>query len=203
MRLNHWSRNPEKAPAMPATARSLILSILLASTAMACGGGAKTDTADTAGTGTPSSAETSTIPAPDETTSTDTPAASGRDACSALPRATIAEVAGADPGEGELEHAARNTICRYYGDAQVTVEIDPGSDVAQARVSVEAYGDKCEPSSDIGKESLWCTGGFKAQGFTGQIVWTDGERTMYVVYNSGDAAPTRDIPLELARRLQP
>lgn len=129
--------------------------------------------------------------------------ATGKDACAALPRATIQEIVGADPGEGELEHAASSTICRYYGDAQVTVEIDPGAGVADARTSIEAYGDTCEPIDDIGDEALFCTGGFKAQGFTGQVVWTDGQRTYYVVYNFGQATPSKEVPLTLARRLEP
>jgi hypothetical protein len=134
-------------------------------------------------------------------TASGTPASSEKDACSALPRATIQHIVGADPGVGELEHAARSTLCRYYGEAQVTVEIDPGALVTNARTSIEAYGDHCETSDDIGDQALFCTGGMKAMGNTGQIVWTDGGHTYYVVYNFGEGTPSKDLPLQLARQL--
>ncbi len=114
---------------------------------------------------------------------------------SALPWPSVRGIASIN---GQLERAAKNTICRYYGDAKVTVEIDPGSEIDAARVSVEAYGDTCASIDDIGEEALFCTGGLPAEGLTGQIVWTDDEHTLFVVYNFGDTAPSKDIPLELS-----
>ena len=177
----------------------MVVGVLLVGAGAACGGG--DDSATDAGDATQSSSPSATGSDASAATTGDS-SGSGKDACAALPRATIEEVVGADPGEGELEQAAQSTICRYYGDAQVTVEIDPGSGVADARISIEAYGDTCEPIDDIGDEALFCTGGFKAQGLTGQIVWTDGESTYFVVYNFGDVTPSKDVPLELANHLQ-
>jgi len=177
----------------------IVIGVLLVAASAACGGGdgSATDAGKASQTSSPSAAASD----PSDATAGDA-SASGNDACTALPRATIQEVVGADPGDGELEHAAGSTICHYYGDAQVTVEIDPGSGVADARVSIEAYGDTCEPIADIGDEALYCTGGFEAQGFTGQIVWTDKERTYFVVYNFGDTTPSKDVVLDLANHLQ-
>ncbi|MBA3878030.1 MAG: hypothetical protein C0498_14120 [Anaerolinea sp.] len=186
------------------TTRRLIVSgLLLAVASAACGGGG---TATDERGASPSSPPSATGSATSAAASGDA-AGSGKDACAALPRSTIRQVVGSDPGEGELETVSgivgEATICRYYGDAQVTVEIDAGSGVADARASIEAYGDTCESIGDIGDEALFCTGGFKAQGFTGQIVWTDGQRTYFVVYNFGDATPSKDVTLDLARRLEP
>lgn len=176
----------------------LVVALFVVGATTACGNGDDTAEVGTASTSSTAPETSSTTAKTDKTAGT----SGGKNACAALPRATIQEVVGADPGEGELERAANNTICRYYGDAKVTVEIDPGSEVAAARDSVEAYGDTCQTIDDIGEEALFCTGGFPAEGLTGQIVWTDGEHTLFVVYNFGDAAPSKDIPLELARRLQ-
>jgi hypothetical protein len=127
------------------------------------------------------------------------------DACAALPRATIQDVLGADPGQGDLETTGGlvgvSSICRYHGEARVIVEIDEGSGVADARVSIEAYGETCEAIDDIGLEAVFCKGGSKAEGLTGQIVWTDGTRTYDVDYNFGTTAPSKDVVLSLARRL--
>jgi hypothetical protein len=139
-----------------------------------------------------------------ETSSTTSGAATevATDACTALSRQTINQVVGADPGEGELQQAGASTLCSYYGDAQVTVEIDPGFDVEGARAAIEAYGDTCDAINDIGDEALFCVGGMPALGLTGQIVWTDGQRTYYVTYNFGDETPSKETTLELARSLE-
>lgn len=181
---------------MRSMVRLIATGLLLTVLSSACGGGGDTAT-DTGNAPSVSSASSTqanlSSPASD----------AGKDACAALPRATIEQVVGADPGEGELEHAATSTVCRYYGDGQVTVEIDLGSDVAQARASIEAYGDTCNEIDDIGDQALFCTGGIPALGSTGQIVWTDGQRTYYVVYNFGDETPSQEATLDLARHLQP
>jgi len=161
----------------------------------ACGGGDDSATGHASASSSPSATASDTAAggrAPD----------SGKDACAALPRAAIQEVVGADPGEGELEAAASSTICRYYGDAVVTVEIDPSSVVAEARASIEAYGDTCESIDDIGDEALFCTGDVGPRGPTGQVVWTDGQRTYYVIRSFGEATPSKEATLELAARLQ-
>jgi len=164
-------------------------------------GGEVTSTSGTTAAGATSSAAApstaSTAAAPAEQ------ATGGNDACAALPRATIEEVVGADPGEGELQHAGASSSCNYYGDAQVTVEIDPGTDLAGAQTSIEAYGDTCQDSNSIGDRALFCTGGMPAKGLTGQLVWTDGRQLYYVVYNFGDTTPSEDTVLALAQRLQP
>lgn len=172
----------------------LALGILVSLAVTSCG---SDDTVNKAKGGESASVRSATGPA----TASSTPVSSEKDACSALPRATIQQIVRADPGVGELEHAARSTLCRYYGEAQVTVEIDPGAVVTNARTSIEAYGDHCEAIDDIGDQALFCTGGMKAMGYTGQIVWTDGGHTYYVVYNFGEATPSKDLPLQLARQL--
>jgi hypothetical protein len=189
----------------PTAFRLVVAGAALAIVGTACGGGA---TATDMGGASPLSSSGAASPTASATASATAGSVSGgNDACAALPRAVIQQVVGADPGEGELETVSgvlgEATICRYYGDAQVTVEIDLGSDIASARAAIEAYGDTCEPIADIGNEALFCTGGFKAQGFTGQIVWTDGQRTFFIVYNFGDATPSKDVVLGLARLLEP
>lgn len=132
----------------------------------------------------------------------DSDGSGGKDACAALPRDVIKSVTGKDPGQGELEHAADNTVCHYNdGEVLVTVEIDGHADIESARTSIEAYGDTCNEMEGIGDESLFCTGGIPAEGLNGQVVWTANGRTYYVVYNFGGDEPSKDKTLELARAL--
>ncbi|HET9442053.1 MAG TPA: hypothetical protein VFO65_01950 [Acidimicrobiales bacterium] len=181
--------------------RSIV--VVLALLAAACGGGGDGDEDET-GAGTEETSSGDTVAEASATTSeaASSGGGSGRDACAALPRPTIQQVVGADPGEGELETAGGSTVCRYFGEAEVTVEIDPVADLASARTSIEAYGETCEDLDGIGGEALFCRGGFKAMGFTGQVVWTEAGRTYYVVYNFGQAEPSKDVTLQLAKALE-
>jgi hypothetical protein len=129
--------------------------------------------------------------------------ASGSDACEVLSVETIAAITGADPGPGELEDTGFSMICRYWGDTQLVVQIDPGSVMESARTSEEAYGRICEPIDDIGDDALYCWSSPTAQGAIGEIVWTDGDQTYYVEYNYGQQDPSKDIPLQLAEALEP
>ncbi len=127
-----------------------------------------------------------------------------KDACTALPRATITSITGKDLGTGELEKAASSTICRYYVDTglALSVEIDPGSQIDHAKSSEVAYGLECNEISDIGDKAYFCTGSAHGPGKVGEVIWTDGDHVFYVTYNEGDGTPTKDVPLKLANALQ-
>ncbi len=127
-----------------------------------------------------------------------------KDACTALPPATITSITGKDLGTGELEKAASSTICRYYVDTglALSVEIDPGSQIDRAKSSEVAYGLECNEISDIGDKAYFCTGSAHGPGKVGEVIWTDGDHVFYVTYNEGDGTPTKDVPLKLANALQ-
>jgi hypothetical protein len=177
-------------------AAALALALVLVS----CGGSSGNSASDTtSGAGSTSSTASSSTSGGGGTSGG---SSSVKDACAALPAETIQSITGKDPGKGEPDHAGGSTACRYNGEATLVVEIDPGSDIASAQTSEEAYGNKCTAITDIGDKALFCTGGFPAQGYIGEIIWTDGDHLFYVQYNEGNTTPTKDVPLKLAKALQ-